>query len=196
MQITFREHELAFSYDKNTKVKSIIPRGEYEFTVLFEYCNDESKQAVLEITSDPKVKVPECIPSEQVLTQKDVTPECGDGCPTVDDVVKYITSRDNYTYDNALVQEHFFGRVLDSRVEANLYHKLKDITNRAKDRIQEEENGKWKEKGIRHISKTRRAKQFTFVKPKTVPVQNILDKTEAWTPAKNGTIDVNNESNY
>lgn len=175
MQITFRQDELAFVFDKNTKVKSITPRGECEFTVVFESYSEGVKPFVHETTYGDKVDIP--VITETAESQEN-NQSCEAECPTVDDVVEFIRSLENYTYDNALVQEHFLGCILDSRVNANLYHKLKDIINRAKNTIQKEEIGKWKEKGYRSLSKTRRAKQFTFIRPKSVPIKTIPSKNE------------------
>ena len=179
MQIVFKQDELAFVFDKSMRVKSIIPLNECELTVIFERCNDKTTPPIYE-TSHEKRELTKL--QTQTPTQKtdalEHTQSNETKSPTVEEVIEYIRSLDSYTYDNALVQEHFLGRVLDSRDEANLYHKFKDVINRAKERIQKEENGKWKEKGSRSLSKTRRAKQFTFVKPKFTPRKNIQDKNE------------------
>jgi hypothetical protein len=208
MQIVFKRDELAFVFDKSMRVKSIIPLNECEFTVIFERCNDKTTPPIYETSYEKRERINI---QTQTPTQKTDAPEHTQSneikFPSVEGVIEYIRSLDSYTYDNALVQEHFLGRVLDSRDEANLYHKLKDVINRAKERIQKEENGKWKEKGSRSLSKTRRAKQFTFVKPKITLHKNIQGENEVqfkdiMTKLSNGikneliTIDKENENQH
>lgn len=189
MKITFRQDELAFVFDGYTRVKSIIPHGECEFTVIFERNVEEITPSLHEKLYEKHNQVPAQTPIQENNTQEynqrkivenDVENEVENEveCPTVDDVVEFIKSLNNYTHDNALIQMHFLGRQLYSRDDMNLYHKLKDIIGRAREKIEENEQGKWKDKGFRKLSKTRRSKQFTFIKPKIIPTKNAQDKNE------------------
>jgi hypothetical protein len=194
MQITFRQDELTFVFDKYTRVKSIIPRGECEFTVVFERISEEITPSVHEKLYEKHDVAPAQMPIKENNTQEhnqqkiieneienaiENEVENENECPTVDDVVEFIKSINiNYTHDNALIQMHFLGRLLYSRDDPNLYHKLKTIVGKARDKIAIDEHGKWKDKGFRNLSNTRRSKQFTFVKTKVIPTENTQDKNE------------------
>lgn len=191
MQITFKQDEIAFVFDKYTRVKSIIPHGECEFTIVFERSTEETPHSVHKELYDKHDIVPVLTPiqenntqdyNQQKIVENDVDNEKfiknDIKYPTVDDVVAFIKTRNNYTHDNALIQMHFLGRLLYSRDDTNLYHKLKMIIVKAREKIAIDEQGKWKENGFRDLSKTRRSKQYIFVKPKVTPTNDTHDKNE------------------
>lgn len=166
MEIIFRQNELAFVFDKNTKVKRIIPHGEREFAVFFEEFNENNESS--EHVTSPETQA---IDQVQIPIKEDHNFEfeqvCGVNFPTLEDIIEYIKLKENYTYDNFQIQEHFFGRILSSREENGLHRKLIDLINRAKYNIGEEEKGRWKDDGFRKISNTQRTKVHTFVKQKS-----------------------------
>jgi len=133
MNISIEPCTLTFTFDKNTKVKSILPNGENEFTIVFEKHNECSPtQEIVEAPREP--------------AQSTITPrskhleEC---CPTVDDIVEYIHSHDHIC-DNTKIHMHFLGEILSPRGEDSFYyHKTSDAIRRAKEKIKDEEHGKW-----------------------------------------------------
>lgn len=176
MQITLREDEIVFNYGKYMRVKNIVPHGEAEFTIIFERFDKETTPLVHETTHEEQIEATSNIPTQNNNTLEYI--ETYDECPTVDDVVEYIKSLENYTHDNALIQVHFLGRLLYSRADTNLYHRFKDIISKARDEIEINEQGKWKDKGFRKLSKTRRSKQFTFIRPNTTPIRAAHENNE------------------
>ena len=178
MQITFRDDELAFLYGKDVKLKSITPHGDFEFTVLFEYTNEKLTPLINEKPTETKTTTPPqvCI---DISNEMEYEQPSELECPPVEDIVEYLRSRENTVYDNALLQTYFFDRTLDTKVETNFYHRLKDATKKALLITEKEDNGKWEEKGYRNLGKTRRVKQYIFVKSKITPTKNIQGNNEA-----------------
>lgn len=171
MLISIKPCELSFSFDEDIKIKSLVSNGEHEFTITFEQHNEktmfasnkfeqENPREMAHVDLETKtfqspIKQPDSLKYE---IQSDLY------CPTAEDVGEYIRTLDNYTYDSAIIQEHFLGRVLNSRDDANLYHKLGEMIREATDEIKNNEKGEWKFIGLRKLSKTKRVKTFTFVK--------------------------------
>jgi hypothetical protein len=71
--------------------------------------------------------------------------------PTVEEIVDYLETKNDYRHDNAELQLHFLGRVLNSREERQLYYKMRNIVKKAKDQIAKENEGMWVDAGTRSI---------------------------------------------
>jgi hypothetical protein len=170
MNISIEPCILTFTFDKNTKVKSILPNGENEFTVVFEKQNECSP--IQEIVETPhELTQSNIIPNSKLLDES-----C---CPTVDDVVEYIRSHD-YICDNTEIHLHFMGAILSPRGEYSFYyHKTSDAIRKAKDKIKNEENGEWQKTGTNRTTRFEIAK---FVKNKHAmnneTTENVDDNIE------------------
>lgn len=152
MNISIEPRILTFTFDNNTKVKSILPNGENEFTVIFEKRDECSPvQDIVETPREPAQS--NIIPKSKLLDES-----C---CPTVDDVVEYIRSHD-YICDNTEIHMHFLGEILSPRGKDSFYyHKTSDAIRKAKEKIKDEENGEWRKTGT---NKTTRFEITKFVK--------------------------------
>ena len=88
--------------------------------------------------------------------------------PSVDSIVDYITSKPNFEHDNAILQQHFLNRILESRGEdKNLYFAFAAKVNKAKAKIQNQNDGKWESNETRELGKKRHVKVFIFKKEET-----------------------------
>lgn len=66
--------------------------------------------------------------------------------PSDKEVEAYIKSKRNYEHDMFEVQRHFFGRKLSSRGStAHIYHRMNRQLRAIRQKIEEEEGGKFKE---------------------------------------------------
>jgi hypothetical protein len=134
MNISIEPCTLTFTFDKNTKVKSILPNGDNEFTIVFETQNECSP------TQEMAETIHEPVQSNVIPKTKLLDESC---CPTVDDIVKYIRSHD-YVCDNTEIHLHFLGVILSPRGEDSFYyHKTSDAIRKSKEKIKEEEHGTW-----------------------------------------------------
>jgi len=85
--------------------------------------------------------------------------------PSVDSIVNYITSKPNFEHDNADLQEHFFNRILKSRGEdENLYFSFAAKVRKAKNNIENENDGRWESNVTRKVANRTHVKIFTFKK--------------------------------
>ena len=83
--------------------------------------------------------------------------------PSVNSIVDYITSKENFEHDNADLQEHFLNRILESRGEdKNLYFAFAAKVNKAKTRIELDHNGIFVSNETRELAKKRHVKVFIF----------------------------------
>ena len=88
--------------------------------------------------------------------------------PDLKSVVNFITSKPNFEHDNAEIQEHFLGRILESRGEdKRLYFVFANLIRKAKDAIESEFEGEWESTETRELGKKRHVKVFTFKKEDT-----------------------------
>lgn len=88
--------------------------------------------------------------------------------PSVDSIVDYITSKPNFEHDNADLQEHFLNRILESRGEdKNLYFSFAAKVNKAKQKIENKNDGRWESNETRELGKKRHVKVFIFKKEET-----------------------------
>ena len=85
--------------------------------------------------------------------------------PDLNNVVDFITSKTNFEHDNAEIQEHFLGRILESRGEdKRLYFAFANLIRKAKDVIEEEFKGKWESRKTRKLANRVHVKVFVFTK--------------------------------
>lgn len=134
MNISIKPCSLTFEFDKNTKVKSILPNGENEVTIVFE------TQTVNSSTREVVEKPIDSTQNDAFLKSKQLNES---RCPTVDAVVEYIRSHD-YICDNTEIHLHFLGVILSPRGDDSFfYYKTSDAIRKAKDKIKEEEHGEW-----------------------------------------------------
>ena len=85
--------------------------------------------------------------------------------PNVDVVINFIKSKPNFEHDNAEIQEHFLGRILESRGEdKKLYFSFANLIRKAKDVIEEEFKGKWDSRKTRKLANRVHVKVFEFIK--------------------------------
>ena len=83
--------------------------------------------------------------------------------PSVDSIVNYITSKPNFEHDNADLQKHFLNRILESRgKDKNLYFAFAAKINKAKNKIENENNGHWESNETKKLGEKRHVKIFTF----------------------------------
>jgi hypothetical protein len=71
--------------------------------------------------------------------------------PSVEDIMEYLHTKKYYSHDNAELQKHFLGRVLNSREERQLYYKFRSIVKKAKNILAEADEGMWIDAGYRSI---------------------------------------------
>lgn len=84
--------------------------------------------------------------------------------PNKSEIIDYITSKSNFEHDNAELQEHFIGRILNSRDDQKTYFAFDSRIRNAKDKIAETYDGNWESHETRELGTKKRVKVFTFVK--------------------------------
>jgi len=87
-----------------------------------------------------------------------------DDLPAMDDVINYIISKPNFEYHNAELQEHFLGRILNSRVDQRLYFAFDMLIRKVKENIENQYSGTWNSSETTKLGRRKRVKVFKFVK--------------------------------
>ena len=84
--------------------------------------------------------------------------------PNIHEIIEYITSKPNFKHDNAELQEHLIGKVLNSRDDYKTYFAFDARIRSAKEKITKTHVGNWESNETRVLGKRKRVKVFTFVK--------------------------------
>lgn len=126
-KLDFENNIIQFS--KDVIIKTVSTHGDNEFLITF---------AIKKSISDGKRS------SSKINFESETIPE-------VNDIIKYLETKMNYRHDNAELQQHFLGRVLNSREERALYYKLRNLVNKAKDQLAERNEGQWIDVDTRSI---------------------------------------------
>jgi hypothetical protein len=159
-KIDFLEGQISFTFDKNIEVRSIIRNGKRQITVLYEESNEQDLSPEFGVPSENQTDKH----FSDIIENKNLAGISLDNTnfPTVEEIMNFIKSNENYEYDNVRVQEHFFGRPINSREDRTVYNHIVDLTTQAKFKISSVEKGNWKDKGNRLVDNNRRTKVYIF----------------------------------
>lgn len=84
--------------------------------------------------------------------------------PDVEEIIDYITTKQDFEHDNAELHEHFLGKKINSRSDRKTYFSFAVRISKAKEQIAQKYNGSWESLKKRDLGKRKRVKVFTFVK--------------------------------
>lgn len=84
--------------------------------------------------------------------------------PNIREIIDYITSKSNFEHDNAELQEHFLGTMLNSRDDHKTYFAFDSRIRNAKEKIAKTHKGNWESHETRELGTKKRVKVFTFEK--------------------------------
>lgn len=81
---------------------------------------------------------------EELAREKAIVEDIKQKLPSIDDVVEYILSQDNYKHSTFDIMEHFFGRTFKARgVTEGLYHDFLKLATEAREHIESEQEGEF-----------------------------------------------------
>ncbi|MBP2030273.1 hypothetical protein J2755_001207 [Methanohalophilus levihalophilus] len=82
--------------------------------------------------------------------------------PEIDEIIKFIVSKNDFLHDNAAIHNHFFGRPLSSRNDKEIYQQTISLIRQAREFIADKYNGVWVEE--KKKTGNRRFKAYRFKK--------------------------------
>ncbi|WP_048120866.1 MULTISPECIES: hypothetical protein [Methanosarcina] len=108
---------------------------EFLAKILSSLAEISKSQLVKEINSDTNINMPETKTCKQENMNTTL--------PTVNEVVKYIISKENFAHDSVELLNKFFGRRIKSKDEPLIFLSFNNIARRARERIKKDYNIKW-----------------------------------------------------
>ena len=166
MKLTFKKHCLVFSFDEDAEI-NVIPDGENKYIVTFGCCDIQNKTTIQQVPStvlyETQIKESYADKNTQKTEVKRDDKSNNPKYPTPYEVIEFLKSLENYTHNNSQIQEHFFGRALNSKKENYLYQRYNIVVRGARETIAEKEDGHWDENRV-DLGNNRHLKTFTFIK--------------------------------